>query len=160
MKNEFKQIAENAYYMTPGDNDRPALGYISCKNCSIMVDSGNSRKHAKLFISELQKKNLRYPNYLVLTHWHWDHIFGTSSVNAKIVANNITTTKMESLKTLSWTDEEFTRRIEAGLELKFCRDNMKKELGTISPDMIRLPDSIFSEHFRVGEDDKECSDWE
>jgi len=153
----FKQIAENVYYMTPGENDRPALGYISCGGHSIMIDSGNSPAHAKIFIAELKKRNLKYPDYLALTHWHWDHIFGTSSIDAKIVTNDITAHQMKSLKALSWSEQEFEERIKDGLEIPFCRDNMKKELGDISSDMIRLPDLTFGEHYEIGDGNQVCN---
>jgi len=153
MNDNIKQIAEKVYYMTPGDNDRPALGYIICGASSIMIDSGNSPAHAKLFISELQKRELKYPDHLVLTHWHWDHIFGSASINATVVAHNITAEKIKGLKKLTWTDEEFAKRIDSRQEIKFCRDNMKNELGNISSNMIKSPNITFDKHTLLGKGD-------
>jgi glyoxylase-like metal-dependent hydrolase (beta-lactamase superfamily II) len=156
MANEFIKVSDNVYYMTPGDNDRPALGYIACGDCSVMVDAGNSPAHVKLFLSELKKNNLKYPAYLAITHWHWDHVFGSASIDSKIIANKKTSPHLKYLKSLSWSDEEFDERIKKGEEIEFCRDNMKAELSVISSDMIRLPDTSFDEQMTLGTNNNRC----
>ena len=40
-----------------------------------MID-GNSEEHAQLFLEMLKEQNVSNPDFVALTHWHWDHIFG------------------------------------------------------------------------------------
>ena len=41
-----------------------------------MIDAGNSEEHAQLFLEMLKEQNVSNPDFVALTHWHWDHIFG------------------------------------------------------------------------------------
>jgi glyoxylase-like metal-dependent hydrolase (beta-lactamase superfamily II) len=154
-ENEFIKLTDNIYYMTPGDNDRPTLGYFINENFSLMIDSGNSPVHAEFFISELDKHCLKHPDYIILTHWHWDHIFGSSTLKGKIISHSITSKKISYFKKLKWTEEEFKRRINNGLEIQFCKDNMNTELSDISSNMIKSPELTFKRGFKLS-NDNEC----
>ena len=39
-----------------------------------MIDAGNSEEHAQLFLEMLKEQNVSHPDFVALTHWHWDHI--------------------------------------------------------------------------------------
>ena len=45
-------------------------------NKTLMIDAGNSEDHANYFIQKTLKQENVTPDMVVLTHWHWDHIFG------------------------------------------------------------------------------------
>ncbi|MDQ7094400.1 MBL fold metallo-hydrolase [Desulfosporosinus sp. PR] len=74
---ELKQLTERVFYTTHSkEADRPVLGYISGQKYSLMVDSGNSRRHVELFNDSITNEGLRKPDFIAITHWHWDHTFG------------------------------------------------------------------------------------
>ncbi|PAC80536.1 Zn-dependent hydrolase, partial [Bacillus sp. 7788] len=73
----IKKIGQNFWYITPISlTDRPILGMVVGSNKTLMIDAGNSKEHAKYFIKETLKHENLTPDMVVLTHWHWDHIFG------------------------------------------------------------------------------------
>ncbi|ESU33690.1 hypothetical protein G3A_05660 [Bacillus sp. 17376] len=77
----IERIGEHSWYMTPiSETDRPILGMVVGTERTLMIDAGNSENHANLFIDMLKEKGVDEPSYVVLTHWHWDHIFGLSAL--------------------------------------------------------------------------------
>lgn len=86
----LEKVTERIYYMMNEiKNDRPALGLVIGDNCCLVIDAGNSTKHAQLFLDEISYMNLPKVAYVVATHHHWDHIFGMKKYDAvKIASNN------------------------------------------------------------------------
>ena len=57
------KVTDRIYYLPHNEEtDRPILGYIKGDKFSLMVDSGNSKKHVDLFIDELSSLEMPYPN--------------------------------------------------------------------------------------------------
>ena len=67
--------------------DRPVLGAISGETATLIVDAGNSPVHAALFLQELARLQLAPLKYLVLTHWHWDHVLWDVTINLPTFAH-------------------------------------------------------------------------
>ncbi|CAM5678520.1 Zn-dependent hydrolase OS=Lysinibacillus sphaericus OX=1421 GN=LS41612_04895 PE=4 SV=1 [Lysinibacillus sphaericus] len=64
---------------------------------------------------------------VVLTHWHWDHIFGLSALRHMVsIASEKTKTAMEQLIPFSWSDEALDARVKEGIEIEFCARAIKK----------------------------------
>ena len=49
-------------------------GLMVGANGTLVVDAGNSPSHAQVLLDHLAAAKLAPPRYLVLTHWHWDHL--------------------------------------------------------------------------------------
>jgi glyoxylase-like metal-dependent hydrolase (beta-lactamase superfamily II) len=114
------------------------------KHATLMVDAGNSPAHANLFLAELVKLDLAKPNYVVLTHWHWDHVFGVSAFEAPLFAYAETQRVVEEMAQLDWSDEALDRRVEEGTEIEFCRDMIKAEWPDRRDLQLRPPDVSFA----------------
>ena len=99
--------------------------------------------HAALFLQELAQLQLAPLKYLVLTHWHWDHVFGTQTINLPTFAHVETKRIVSEMAHLDWSDRALDRRVEEGSEIAFCRDNMKKELPDRRGLVIRPPEISF-----------------
>ena len=81
-KAKLLKIKDNIYILEYKENtDRPNIGYILNNDIGYMIDSGNSKKHAKYFIKKIKKAKLPFPKYTIITHHHWDHSFGISYLN-------------------------------------------------------------------------------
>lgn len=52
-----------------------------------MVDSGNSKNHVEAFNEAVRNEGLRTPEFIAITHWHWDHTFGMHAVKGTTIAN-------------------------------------------------------------------------
>ena len=75
----FHKISENVYYTDNEEaTDRPAMGYIKGDKYSLMVESGNSKANVNLFFSHLKENGLKEPDFVTISHSHWDHSYGLS----------------------------------------------------------------------------------
>lgn len=124
-------LIESIYFLPPyADTDRPILGIVQGEERTLLIDAGNSASHVDLLLSELDAHQISHPDAVVLTHWHWDHVFGAHRLNRLTIAHEKTKTFVETMIPLSWTDEALDERVRNGLEVPFCADMIKKEYGT------------------------------
>lgn len=152
-QSQLNQVTEHVYWLTPDETtDRPVLGAISGRHGTLIVDAGNSPAHAGLLLDGLAKIDITRPKYIALTHWHWDHVFGSSAFDLPIFAHRETKHFIEEMAGLDWSDEALDKRVEQGTEIEFCRDMIKAEW----PDRVHLklkpPDISFDTHveFELG----------
>lgn len=141
----LNRISEHVYWLAPDPTtDRPTLGAIVGRQATLMVDAGNSPAHASLFLAELARLDLAKPNYVVLTHWHWDHIFGASAFDVPLFASEETQRVIRDMVHLDWSDEALDRRVAEGTEIEFCRDMIKAELPDRRGFQVKPPDVSFA----------------
>ncbi len=156
-KSKLNQISEHVYWFSPDDStDRPTLGAIVGKKGTLIVDAGNSPAHANLFLNELAKNGIAPPTYLVLTHWHWDHVFGIAAFNALICASKETKRIVTEMVELDWSDTALDKRVEAGVEIEFCRDMIKKEMPDRNALILKSPDIAFANQIDIDLGDISC----
>lgn len=134
----FVKISDHVYCRPPQHySDRPTIGYVKGRNASVLFDSGASAFHAKEILCDLEKANLPYPDYVVLSHWHWDHSFGLHFwKGSKTIAGKLTNDTLRVLKTLSWSEPEIERRVKEGSEIEFCYQKMKREYPNGTSEII------------------------
>lgn len=153
----LNQISKHVYWLAPdGTTDRPMLGAIVGKRATLLVDAGNSPRHANLFLEELVKRDLAKPNYVVLTHWHWDHVFGASVFDIPIFAHEETKQAVEDMAQLDWGDEALDRRVEEATEIEFCRDMIKAEMPDRGDLQLKPPNISFVTQLEFDLDGVKC----
>lgn len=87
----LEKVTERIYYlMNENKTERPALGIVKGEKYCLVVDAGNSPKHAEILIREIEKMNFPPAKYVVATHHHWDHIFGLGRWDAITIASEKT----------------------------------------------------------------------
>ena len=141
----LNRLTPNVYWTQPDpDTDRPVLGVVAGKRALLLVDAGNSTAHAHQVMSVLSEEGLRLPAYVVLTHWHWDHIFGGPAFDCPLIAYAETGAQIEEMAGWSWSDAALDQRVQQGIEIPFCRDMMMKELPDPRDRVLRPVDIHFS----------------
>lgn len=149
MKN-LKQLTSRIYYLPHNsETDRPILSAICGTNQTLIVDTGNSNEHATLFLSEIDQHQITNYHSVVLTHWHWDHSFGTNQMNLLTIAHEKTKMQLENIKEYEWSDNALDDRVKKGLENPFCSEMIKKEFGIHRNITITLPTVTFKENFEM-----------
>nr|WP_096200159.1 MBL fold metallo-hydrolase [Bacillus sp. FJAT-45350] len=148
---ELKRKGNSFWYMTPvSETDRPILGMVVGTEKNLMIDAGNSEAHAQLFLEKLTEHTISKPDLLVITHWHWDHIFGMSALkNALSISSSTTKKVMNTLTEYEWTDEALDQRVKEGTEIEFCANCIKKEFGEERNIHIHLPTLTFNDQLEI-----------
>lgn len=149
IKHTFNRIAEHTRWLSPDSTtDRPTLGAITGQRGTLLVDAGNSVAHAQALLSELSRIAAR-PSFVALTHWHWDHVFGTAALDLPTFAHAETRRIVAEMATLDWSDAALDERVAAGVEIEFCRDMIKAELPDRSGLLIRPPEISFRDQIEL-----------
>ena len=147
-QSKLNQLTEHVYWLTPDSaTDRPVLGAIIGDNGALIVDAGNSTAHASLLLEALPAQ--AKPAYVVLTHWHWDHVFGAIAFEAPIIAHTETRRIVAEMVHLDWSDAALDRRVAEGTEIAFCRDMIKAELPDRARLQLKAPDLSFDSRIEL-----------
>jgi glyoxylase-like metal-dependent hydrolase (beta-lactamase superfamily II) len=150
LENLLNRLTDRVYYMPHSEEtDRPVLGLICGDKCSLVVDSGNSKKHAEEFLAEVGKLNAAPLKYLVITHWHWDHVFGMSSMNLTSICQYKTKEKLIEMQNMKWDDISLDERVKSGEEIEFCRDMIMLEMPNRRDLAIDSVDIAFQETLEI-----------
>ncbi|WP_252230549.1 MBL fold metallo-hydrolase [Clostridium sp. ZBS15] len=124
----FNKLTDRVYYMDfEQEGDRPVLGLVVGDSYSLVIDGGNSKDHAEKFLNYVQELDIPKIKYLVLTHWHWDHVLGMKTMNLINIVHKKSNEKLEWMKGLEWTDKAIRERVENGQEIEFCEQHIKIE---------------------------------
>ncbi|GLF86923.1 MULTISPECIES: MBL fold metallo-hydrolase [Bacillus] len=147
----IKKIGQSFWYITPVSlTDRPILGMVAGTNKTLMIDAGNSEDHANYFIQRTLKHENTKPDLVVLTHWHWDHIFGLPALSDSVsIASAKTRKEMEKLVPFSWSDEAIDERVREGTEIEFCAKAIKEEYQDHRDIQVVLPDVTFDQRMEI-----------
>lgn len=154
----LNKLTSRVYYMDYLQNgDRPVLGLVVGDNYSLIIDGGNSKAHCDKFLGYIKELDIPRIEYLVLTHWHWDHVIGIEYMKnnpltkgIKVIANKLTEEKLSWMKELEWTDEEIRKRVISGEEIEFCEEHIKIEHSSNERNFnIISPDIIFNDELSI-----------
>ncbi|MGC7872629.1 MBL fold metallo-hydrolase [Desulfosporosinus sp. SYSU MS00001] len=138
---ELRQLTDRVFYsLYNKEVDRPVLGYINGRKYSLMVDSGNSKRHVQLFNEAIINEGLRKPDFIAITHWHWDHSFGMNAIEGITFANKKTNEKLAEIAKWKWTDSEMKKRLETKLEIEFADSSIRKEYPVLSEILVTTSD--------------------
>ncbi|WP_349727681.1 MBL fold metallo-hydrolase [Peribacillus frigoritolerans] len=145
----LQHLSKHIAYLTPvQETDRPVLAAVTGNKKTLIIDAGNSVRHAQLFKDELLRHDIS-GNFLVLTHSHWDHVFGLENIKIPVICQEKTYTNMKDMQQLSWEDQALDQRVEEGTEIPFCADAIKLEHGTNREITFPLPDIIFEKTMTI-----------
>ncbi|MCY7432711.1 MBL fold metallo-hydrolase [Bacillus safensis] len=98
-----------------------------------MIDAGNSEDHANYFIQRTIKHESAKHDLVLLTHWHWDHIFGLPALPDTVsIASAKTRKEMEKLVPFSWSDEAIKEEYQDHRDIK-----------------VVLPDVMFDQRMEI-----------
>ena len=143
------RLSPHVVWMPPGPPDRPSLCAVTGERGTLMLDSGASDAHARLFLDGLDELGIPHPRLTALTHWHWDHVFGAAEIGATVIASALTARELKRLAIDDWDDAALDARVESGEEIAFCADNLKLELPAPRRVRIQLPELVFERSLAV-----------
>ena len=86
----MEKISNHVYWLPPAPPDRPSLCAVEGERATIWLDAGSSAAHTREFLDALAAEGAAKPTHVVLTHSHWDHVFGADELGAHVVAHELT----------------------------------------------------------------------
>ncbi len=138
----LQKISDRVYILPPSqETDRPSLGLVCGDKFSLAIDSGISPNHAREFLTEYGKLNCSPLHYLILTHHHYDHVFGISEMNLLTLAHEKIEEELRLMRSYHWDDVSLASLVEKGIIPQFGAECIKTEnkdrenLGIGSVDM-------------------------
>jgi glyoxylase-like metal-dependent hydrolase (beta-lactamase superfamily II) len=141
----FEEISAHVDRYTPDDRtDRPALGAVRGERGTLIVEGGASAAHLGAFAAELEARGRPPVVGIVLTHWHWDHSFGSAAIDAPVIAHADTAAELAVQAAYDWSDAALEERVRDGREIAFCADCLRLEIPDRSDLRIVLPSETFT----------------
>jgi glyoxylase-like metal-dependent hydrolase (beta-lactamase superfamily II) len=140
------QVSEHVWWFTPESRtDRASLGLVVGEHKSLMLEAGASPAHTKQFLQALTDASLPQPDYAVLTHWHWDHSFGISTLDIPVFAYRETAQNIQRMMGYDYGDAGLAKLVADGIEVEFIREHIIIEMTDEQRKnlKLRMPDVIF-----------------
>jgi glyoxylase-like metal-dependent hydrolase (beta-lactamase superfamily II) len=146
----LERASEHVWWFTPDERtDRPALAAVAGSSATALLEVGASVDHTASFLRALEPLGLPPLRAAVLTHWHWDHSFGSSALDVPIIAQRETAAELARQAAFDWSDEALDARVAAGQEIEFCRDMIRLEIPDRSQLEIVLPQVVFDDRLQL-----------
>jgi glyoxylase-like metal-dependent hydrolase (beta-lactamase superfamily II) len=137
------KITQHMYWLPPSKPDRPSLCAVVGEQQTLLLDVGASSAHTNLFLEALKSERVSSPSLVVLTHWHWDHVFGAADLNVPIIAHRETRERLITLAGYDWSNEALEQRVASGAEINSCAEDIKLELPEPRTVNLALPSIVF-----------------
>ncbi|WP_018884551.1 MBL fold metallo-hydrolase [Paenibacillus massiliensis] len=157
MKHQFEQLTPHIIIMhAEHETDRPILAAITGSRRTLLLDAGNSLEHANAFKAELERRGIREPDILVLTHWHWDHSFGMHAWDIPAIAHTRTSEMLTRLADLTWSESTLETLIADGTINDESASHIRLEYDDPAQVRVIAPDIHFSERLKLELGDVTC----
>jgi glyoxylase-like metal-dependent hydrolase (beta-lactamase superfamily II) len=143
------KISDHVYWLPPAPPDRPSLCAVAGERGTIWLDAGSSAAHTREFLKFLADEGVARPSHVVLSHSHWDHVFGAAELGAHVVAHEHTADYLKELAATDWSDEALDRRVVSGHASQQHADNVKTELPSPREVRIALAEIVCRQGLRV-----------
>lgn len=142
----FEKITEHIY-IRPAEpfTDRPNIGLIVGNKFSLLFESGNSASNVAQLKNELSTQGLPFPDFVAVSHWHWDHSFGMHAWGVPTIAGKKTNEKLLEVSEWKWDDLSMDERIRTGEDIVFCSEMIKREYPDRSEIKVIGADLIFED---------------
>ena len=129
------------------NTDRPNIGYIKGSNKSVLIDCGGGPKGYKFILDNLDKNNLDYPNYIIITHHHWDHSFSIGYFNSISIGSKYTNDILKNIIKLNPCKVDDI--ISNDLEPLFCKKHLLLEYGNSFKDLKLKELDIITKDYKL-----------
>lgn len=153
----FEKFSDRIYIQPPEHyTDRPNTGLIIGDKYTLLFEAGNSAANVELLKGRLQVQNLPQPDFVAISHWHWDHSFGMHAWAVPTVAGRQTNDRLLKMADWKWDDESMGRRVENGEDIVFCNEMIKREYPDRNEIKVVGADIVFSGSMTIDLGGIEC----
>lgn len=146
----FEKISDRIYVRPFEEySDRPNIGLIIGDRHTLLYDAGNSEKNVEQLKRELVEQGLPMPDFVAVSHWHWDHTFGMHAWGVPVIAGRLTNNQLRKVSEWKWDDDSFRKRIACREDIAFCYEMMRREYPDRSKILVTTADIVFEERLTL-----------
>jgi glyoxylase-like metal-dependent hydrolase (beta-lactamase superfamily II) len=114
----LKQLSPNVWVFPAHPDDdkvQPAVGIIIGETETVLIDAGNTPRHAREIKTELERVKVPPVAQIIYTHYHWDHVFGACVFDAPVTAHFLCKQKLLEFAKISWSEQALQTCVERGM---------------------------------------------
>ena len=153
----FNKLSDRIYIQPPEHyTDRPNIGLIVGDKYTLLFEAGNSSENVQLLKSRLNEQNLPFPDFVAVSHWHWDHSFGMHAWGVPTIAGEKTNEYLKKVSHWKWDDESMENRVKTGEDIVFCNEMIKREFPDREQIRVVTADIVFSDKMTLDLGGIEC----
>jgi len=148
MFRDLEPIAPSVYIFprdeTP-DTIQPNIGVIRLKRQTVLIDSGNSPRHARQILAAVNGNLLPPVRTIILTHHHWDHSFGAASFNVnQVIAHEKCASYLKAYAEREWSATVLREEIAENPKREISNNAMIDAISDWRDFQIVVPTMTFS----------------
>ena len=146
----FERLTEHVY-VRPFEEytDRPNIGLVIGEKYNLLYDAGNSAANVEQLKRELAEQGLPMPDFVVISHWHWDHTFGMHAWGVPVIAGRLTNEHLKEVMSWSWDDAAMEERVACRKDIAFCNEMIRREYPDRSKICVTAADIVFEDRLTV-----------
>ncbi len=151
MTEELQQISEHVWVYPCNPNEtQPNVGVIVTEQHTVLIDAGNSPRHARRILGELWRINAPAVTHVIYTHYHWDHTFGAQVFGGLVIGHE----QCRDLLTSQYASKPWSNQyLQEEMRQNPARASMLQALGRAIDDWrgfrVILPAVVFSDHMTL-----------
>lgn len=146
----FVKVSDHLYIHPHEDyTDRPNMGLVVGENCCLLFEAGNSSANVTQLMQKLEQQNLPEPDFVAVSHWHWDHSFGMHAWEAPTIAGAKTNEYLKTVSAWKWDDASMDTRVQTGEDIVFCNEMIKREFPNRDDICVKCADITFDSQMNI-----------
>lgn len=122
----------------------PNIGVIQTAAGTVLVDAGNSPRHARRIAHALDEAGMPPVSHIIYTHHHWDHVYGAQVFPATVVAHELCRELLAERAARPWSAAYIEEEIRRNPAHEIVYTNMQRAVGNWSGFRIVLPSMTFT----------------
>ena len=107
MTDTLLQITDNIWIFPRDEDDnrvQPNVGIIVTEKHTVLVDAGNSPRHARRIMIALDDIQAPAVSNIIYTHSHWDHVFGGMVFGAPAIGHELCRKALSEMASRTWNN--------------------------------------------------------
>jgi glyoxylase-like metal-dependent hydrolase (beta-lactamase superfamily II) len=152
MAEALVQVAPQVYlYPTDDTPDRvqPNVGVLVAGGKTVLIDAGNSPRHARRVALALDAIQANPPTYVIYTHSHWDHVFGGQAYGAPAIAHEQCRRTLMEMASRPWSNLYIQEEIQRNPARESTLRAMQKAVEEWRHFRILVPEITLSKRMHV-----------
>jgi glyoxylase-like metal-dependent hydrolase (beta-lactamase superfamily II) len=148
MTDKLLPVAENVWLFLhdpDGSKVQPSVGVVCSATQTALIDAGNSPNHARRVLAALEKINAPPVTRILYTHHHWDHVYGASVFDARVVAHQLCQDILREEAAKPWSRDFVDEELQKNPQGQVSYTAMQNAIKDWQEFRVVVPEDTFAE---------------